>query len=370
MKRTIPRFNTKDRPEFHKALNTAVNGYFKEKGIDKHADWNMKFKTVFMVSLYLIPLFAMLGGLVSSTSTAIIMWVLMGFGMSGIGLSVMHDANHGSYSHNPKVNRVLGYILNLVGGYHINWKIQHNVLHHSFTNVEGHDEDIETLIMRQAPGQERKYMHRFQAFYAPFFYGLMTIYWFLSKDFEQLVRYNKMGLLAGQGITYRRALRELVFTKSLYMIVFLLLPIFLTAIPWWHSLLGFLLMQYMSGLILALVFQPAHVIEETSFYIPEEDGSVENNWAIHQLKTTANYARRSRIFSWYVGGLNYQIEHHLFPTICHVHYRNIAPIVKKVAEEYGVPYYEHKTFASALVSHFSLLHRLGTGSYDRDLELA
>ncbi|NNK80194.1 MAG: acyl-CoA desaturase [Flavobacteriales bacterium] len=363
-------FNTKDRPEFYRELNKRVNNYFKEKGISKHANLNMKVKTAFMILLYATPFVLMLSGVVTGLWPILGMWFLMGLGMSGIGLSVMHDANHRSYSNNPKVNNALGFILNFIGGYHVNWKIQHNVLHHSFTNVEGHDEDIETIIMRQAPGQERKKLHRFQAFYAPFFYGLMTFYWLVSKDFEQLVRYDKKGLLAGQQLTYKKALTQVIIYKVLYVAVTLVLPILVVELHWWQTLLGFLMMQYISGLILALVFQPAHVINETKFYTPDDNGSVENNWAIHQLLTTANFAKGNRLLSWYVGGLNYQIEHHLFPNICHVHYRNIAPIVKNTAEEYGIPYHEHKTFTAALKSHFTLLHRLGTGRYDKQLAAA
>jgi linoleoyl-CoA desaturase len=131
--------------------------------------------------------------------------------------------------------------------------------------------------------------------------------------------------------------------------------------------MGFLLMQFISGLILALIFQPAHVIEETAFFTPDENGSVENNWAIHQLKTTANFANKSGWFSWYVGGLNFQIEHHLFPNICHIHYKKISKIVEQTAKDFNIPYYQHRTFYDALKSHFTLLHELGTGAYDRKI---
>jgi linoleoyl-CoA desaturase len=360
------RFNRKDRPEFYKALNTRVNAYFKDNNISKHADANMKFKTAFMLALYLVPLAAICLGWVSGVWPVMGMWAIMGFGMSGIGLSVMHDANHRSYSSNPTVNKVVGSVINLVGGYPANWRMQHNVLHHSFTNIEHHDEDFDTPALRCTPNQERKYLHRFQAFYASFLYGLMTIYWYVGKDFVQIVKYNKMGLLAGQNLTYRKAMIQIVLLKIFYGGVFIALPMITSDVLWWQSLLGWGLMQYISGIILALVFQPAHVIEETQFYEVDETGSVENHWAIHQLKTTSNFAKKNRVLSWYVGGLNYQVEHHLFPSICHVHYRNIAPIVKATALEYGIPYYEHPTFYAALRSHFSLLHRLGTGIYDKE----
>ena len=367
MKVSAVKFNTHDQSEFYKELRVKVNNYFKENNISKHANLNMKFKTVFMVCLYFVPFVLMITGVVSSLWPVMMMWVLMGFGMSGIGLSVMHDANHGSYSKNKKINNALGYLVNFLGAYHINWKIQHNVLHHSFTNVDGHDEDISNAVLRFSPNQKRKGIYRFQAFYAPFFYGIMTIYWFVSKDFESLRRYNKKNLLAGQGLTLKKAVAQVVFNKVWYLLLTVIAPIVMIDLPWYQILVGFVLMHFICGLGLSLIFQPAHVIGETEFYETSDNGSIDNNWAIHQLKTTANFANGSVLFSWFIGGLNYQIEHHLFPNICHVHYRRISGIVKETAREFSVPYYQHKTFFGALKSHFTLLNQLGTGKYDRNL---
>ncbi len=364
------KFNREDNPEFFKVLNQRVNKYFKDRNLSKHANLGMVIKTVVMLALYLMPVILMLTGVVTGLWPVIGMWVIMGFGMSGIGLSVMHDANHRAYSQDPRINKLVGNVLNLIGGYPANWRIQHNVLHHSFTNIEEHDEDFETPALRCSPNQDRKAIHRFQAFYAPVIYGLMTIYWLISKDFEQLLRYDKMELLAGQKLSYKKALGQVIFNKLLYVALFIALPLIFIDLPWWQVLLGFLLMHYISGVILALVFQPAHVLEETNFYKVDDTGSVENGWAIHQLRTTSNFANSNRPLSWYVGGLNYQIEHHLFPSICHVHYRNLAPIVRSTAKEFGIPYYEHKTFYKALKSHFTHLHRMGSGRYDGEVSVA
>lgn len=358
------KFNNQDQPDFLKELRTKVNTYFQDNNISRYANFNMKFKTVFMLSLYFVPYILMLTGIVSGTWPVIGMWTLMGLGMSGIGLSIMHDANHKSYSRKEWVNSSLGFLLNFIGGYHVNWKIQHNVLHHSFTNVEGFDEDINAFIMRFSPEQPRKSFHKFQIIYAPILYGLMSIYWFVSKDFAQIIRYEKKDLLRTQHKNLRGAMIEIIIHKTWYTVLFLVLPLIFIAIPWWQIVLGFLLMHYITGLALALIFQPAHVIEETEFYTPDENVSVENSWAVHQLRTTANFARRSFLFSWFIGGLNFQIEHHLFPNICHIHYKKISKIVKETALEFNLPYHEHKTFVGALKSHFTLLHRLGTGKYD------
>ncbi|WP_339607779.1 acyl-CoA desaturase [uncultured Roseivirga sp.] len=364
------KFNTQDRPEFVTELRKNVNGYFKENNISKQANTTMKVKTAFMICLYFIPLAILLSGTVNTFWPMMGIWFLMSMGMSGIGLSVMHDANHGAYSNKKTVNQFFGFLVNFLGAYHINWKIQHNVLHHSFTNVEGYDEDFENPVMRLSPSQPRKKGYKFQAFYAPFVYGLLTLNWLFSKDFKQLIDYNKKNLLVGQGLTLSKAIWRLSFYKVGYIVLTVVLPILIVDLPWWQVMLGFLMMQFISGLILALIFQPAHVIEETDFFTPNSEGSMENNWAIHQLRTTANFANGSRWFSWYVGGLNYQIEHHLFPNICHVHYRNISKIVKQTAEKYDIPYYQHRTFYDALKSHFSLLHDLGTGKYDQKLAKA
>lgn len=361
------KFNLKDRPEFFRTLRKRVNQHFKERNISKHANLNMVIKTIFMMALYVTPLALMLTGVVNTFGGTVVMWLLMGFGMAGIGLSVMHDANHGSYSSNPVVNRILGWVLNFIGGYHVNWRIQHNVLHHSYTNVHEHDEDIAKPVMRFSPNQQQKKIYKYQIFYAPFLYGFMTIYWVLIKDIEQSIRYSQRNLLEGQGVSLPIALLAVLFHKAWYFFVLLVLPLQLIALPVWQILLGFFLMHFICGLILACIFQPAHVLEETEFFATDDNGSVENNWAIHQLRTTSNFANKNKWFSWYVGGLNFQIEHHLFPNICHVHYRDIAPIVKTTAKEFGVPYHEHETFYGALKSHFSHLHQLGTGEYDRKL---
>ncbi len=359
------KFNTQDKPEFVQELRKRVSGYFKENKISRHANGQMKVKTAFMILLYFTPLVLMLTTVVSSFWGVMLMWTLMSLGMSGIGLSIMHDANHGSYSKNQKVNNALGFLLNFLGAYHVNWKIQHNVLHHSFTNVTEMDEDITNPVIRMSPNQKRKWANRFQAFYAPLFYGIMTLYWLVAKDIDQVFRYNRKNLLKTQGLSFKKALTHITFHKTWYLILTLVLPILIVDLPWWQITLGFVFMQFGSGLFLALIFQPAHVIEETDFFTPATSGTMENNWAIHQLRTTSNFANKSRWFSWFVGGLNYQIEHHLFPNICHIHYRGISQIVKDTAKEFEVPYYQHKTFYDALKSHFSLLHKLGTGSYDR-----
>jgi len=362
------KFNNKDRPEFYKELNRRVNIYFKEKNLSKHANLDMKIKTVFMISLYFIPLFILLSGTLTTFWPIFVAYMTMSLGMTGIGLAIMHDANHGSYSSNRKVNHALGYLINLIGGYHVTWKIQHNVLHHTFTNIHEHDEDLDQNVMRFSPNQKRKAIFKYQAYYCTLFYGLLSIFRFAVKDLQQLLRYNRMGLLKDQGLSFHARLVELILVKSFYITVTLIIPMVILPIAGWQVFLSFFIMHYISGLIFAYVFQPAHILEEVDFYKVDKKGSIENNWAIHEMRTTSNYANGSTFFAWFIGGLNHQVEHHLFPHICHVHYKKISKIVKATAEQYNIPYHSHKTFLGAVISHLTLMNQLGTGEYDRKLK--
>lgn len=357
----IPR--PEDQTDFFKVLRVRVEDYFKQTNQSKQANLPMYIKTGVMLALYFVPLMLMLAGVITEVGTMMLMWVIMAMGIAGIGFSVMHDANHGAYSSNKQLNQALGFLLNFLGGYHINWRIQHNVLHHTYPNIAGHDDDIhKPLIFRMSPDQPYKPSYRFQAYYAVFFYGLMSIYWVMVKDFEQVVDYGKRGLLKRENLSLSQALTQMTFHKVWYFVLVLVLPMIVLPIAWYWVIAGFLLMLVLSGLMLSLVFQCAHVLEETHFTVPNEEGRIESNWAVHQLRTTANFAENSVLFSWFIGGLNFQIEHHLFPHICHIHYPRLAPIVKATAAEYGIPYHQHRTFTSALKSHFMQLNRLGKGS--------
>jgi linoleoyl-CoA desaturase len=248
----------------------------------------------------------------------------------------------------------------MVGGNAFNWKVQHNVLHHTYTNIHDVDEDISPRgILRMTPHGDWKSIHQFQHLYAWFFYGLMTLVWVLVKDFVRLARYQKDGLVKNQKTSLAKELTILLMTKALYIGYILVLPMVLLDITFLQWFIGFLTMHYVAGFILAVIFQPAHVIDGTEYPMPDNEGKMENSWAIHQLLTTTNFANKSRIFSWYVGGLNFQIEHHLFPNVCHVHYRKISPIVRKTAEEFGLPYKNEPTFIGALIGHGKLLKELG-----------
>ena len=263
------RFNTKDKPEFYKVLRKRVNGYFKENNISKFANARMKWKTAIILIAFFTPLVLLLAGLVPNPYIQVLLWIFMGIGMAGVGLTIMHDANHGSYSKNQMVNKLLGMTINFAGGYALNWKIQHNVLHHTYTNISDMDQDIDTgKLMRFSPRQPHFKFQKFQIIYAWFFYGLMTFYWVVAKDFIQIASFKKDELLKAQGKTLGMALLEIFAVKIVYLFIFAFLPLYFMDISFGFWFLCFFSKHFVAGLILALVFQPAHVIEDTEFPEP------------------------------------------------------------------------------------------------------
>lgn len=359
MKHKAIKFSKSSDVDFVNTLKARVQSYFEEKHIERYGDQRMIYKTIFMFLLYLIPYGLLLSGAISSVGVVLILWAIMGLGKAGIGLAVMHDANHGAYSKNRTLNKIMGYSMNFLGGNATLWKIQHNVLHHSFTNIDGLDEDIQPAgILRFSPHSRRRKIHRFQHFYAWFFYGLMTLSWITSKEFIQLYRYRKNDRIKTFG-SFNKILRGLIGWKILYYIFIFALPIIAIPVAWYWVLAGIFIMHFITGFILGIIFQPAHVMPSSEYPMPGDSGTIENNWAVHQLLTTTNFSPKSKIFSWYIGGLNYQIEHHLFPTICHIHYKKISNIVRTTAEDFGLPYHSKKTFVHALIDHQKMLFKLG-----------
>ena len=354
-----PRYHKGKLADFYPTLRARVNDYFTERNLSHHANAAMIVKTVVLLLVYFIPYVVMLAGWVTNPWIVIGLWGIMGLGMAGLGMSVMHDANHGAYSRYKWVNNVMGSLLNILGGNAAFWKIQHNVLHHTYTNVEGTDEDIAAPgVLRFSPHAKRRGIHRFQHLYAWFLYGMMTLPWFTSKELSQLFRYRKMGLIKS-GKPWRNLLIQSIVWKLVYYTYAIILPLLFIPAPWWVILIGFALMHYVAGFLLGMIFQTAHVMPTSEFPQPDEAGTLENNWAVHQLLTTTNYAPKSRIMSWYVGGLNFQIEHHLFPNICHIHYKKISRIVAETAQEFGLPYHSQRNFFQAVREHARMLYVLG-----------
>ncbi len=335
--------------EFFVTLNRRVNDYFSTAQLSRKGSWQTLIKTALMLLLYLGPFAAILTNSLNGWGL-LISSILMGVGMAGMGMAVMHDAAHSATSNRGWLNRLTSRSIYLLGSNRLNWKLQHNHYHHNFTNVIGVDEDIGgRSVLRFSPHLPHKKIHRFQHIYAFPLYGLLTISK-LVKDFFQLRRYS----------TNNGEMFNLCFTKAAYLVVVLGLPLLMTDLSWWQVIFGFTLMHLVGGFIMAIVFQLAHLVEAVEQPLPNSAGAIESDWAIHQLKTTANFSTDNYWLTWFVGGLNFQVEHHLFPAVSHVHYAAIAPIVQRTAVEFGVPYHRYESMAAAVRSHRRLLRKLGS----------
>ncbi|HTB31857.1 MAG TPA: acyl-CoA desaturase [Bacteroidia bacterium] len=343
---------------FASTLRKNVNEYFKEKGISTKGNFNLALQTFSMISLYLAP-FILLLTLPVTWWVGFLLTVVMGIGVAGVGMCVMHDAVHGSFSKKEWLNKLLGGTMYLLGGSVFNWKMQHNVLHHTYTNINGGDGDIGARWpLRLSDNLPVLKIHKYQYIHAFFFYGLMTITKIVN-DFIQLAGYNKAGMTRKYKINTTKEYFKMAAYKLAYLFVLIGLPIIFTHFTWWQVLIGFFMMHWVAGCILSTIFQMAHIVEGADQPLPDANGVINHDWTVHELLTTSDFARNNWFVNWYIGGLNFQIEHHLFPYISHVHYRKLAPIVERTAHEFGFDYNLKPSFVNAFRSHIRRLKELG-----------
>lgn len=350
-------FAAHDCDRFVEEVKFKVASYFEDNHLDIKANAGMVVKTIVMVSALVLPYLAIM--LLPISPLAMLgCCAIMGVAMAGIGFSVSHDALHGAYSHNPRVNAAIGFTFDLLGASGYMWKITHNVIHHTYTNIHGIDEDLEvTPLLRLSPVAKHHPWQRFQHLYAPIAYSMSTINWVFVKDFDLFSRKNLGPYLDKKHPRAQYAV--LVFSKLFSLTWMLALPLLLLPVAWWQVIIGFLTMHLIGGTILGVIFQLAHVVEQTQHPVPDSLGRMPNGWLVHEMITTANFCVGNKLLTWYCGGLNHQIEHHLFPKTCSVHYPAISPIVRAVAEKHGVPYHLNPTFTGAFASHLKMLRRLG-----------
>lgn len=312
-----------------------------------------------MISLFSVPLLILCTGVVTSKWMLFSLYITSGLGMAGIGMGVMHDAIHGSYSKRKKVNTILGYTFNLIGANATVWKIQHNVLHHTYTNIDQADDDINApFFLRFSPHAKHYWVHQFQHIYIWFFYSISTISWITTKDFVRLKRYRDMGFLNKKN-EYNKELAIMIVWKLLYYTYALILPMIMIPLSWGIILLAFISMHLVTGLLVSVVFQIAHIMPATEFPKPNGQGMMKDDWYGHQFATTSNFSPNNKLLFWLIGGLNYQVEHHVLPDVCHVHYKKLTKIVSDTAQEFGIPYHVKKSFAHAIIDHTKMLRTLG-----------
>lgn len=358
----IPRYIGTDATtkSFAATLRAQVHAHFQQQGIGFKADRRIAVKVVLMLALFLAPLVVIVA-LSPPAWLAVLLYVAMGVGMAGVGMGVMHDALHGATSPHAWVNQWLGGTMYLLGSDAHTWKLQHNGAHHTHTNVDEVDQDIDPPeLLRFSEHAPLWRVHRWQHVYAFFFYGLLTIVK-LGNDFFSLAKARRTQHLRKEKYNYPLAFMAMVVVKAAHVALFIGLPLWLTPLLWWQVLIGFVLMHFTCGVILGTVFQLAHVVEGAEQPLPDANGVIATEWVVHELRTTADFAPGNRFITWFTGGLNYQIEHHLFPYISHIHYPAIAPIVARVTEEHGLPYNVKRTTRQAIRSHVRRLRQLGRG---------
>ena len=343
--------------EFIREVKAGVAAYFDDSGISPKADWTMWTKT----AVLLVMVFGSYAAIMSnrlSPWAMLAFCVVMGVGMAGVGFGISHDALHGAYSSNSKVNRALGLTFDVLGANSYMWKLTHNVIHHTYTNIEGVDEDIDYApFLRLSPHAKYGPQHRFQHLYGFATYCFATLFWVFVKDYKYFLK-RDLGPYKNKRHP-RSEVAILIAGKLVHYTWMIVLPLLFLHVTWWQFLIGFLTVHLTAGLILGVVFQLAHVVEGTDYPLPDSTGAMEHTWLVHEMITTANFAPGNKLVGWFVGGLNYQIEHHLFPKVCSIHYPALSRIVRRTAEAHGVPYNEQPTLRQAIRSHYRMLKLLG-----------
>lgn len=279
--------------------------------------------------------------------------VSMGFAMAGIGFNVQHDGSHGAYAAKGPANGLAAASLDFIGASSYVWAWKHNVFHHSNPNRVELDADIDIQpFCRLAPDQAQHPWQRFQHIYIWFLYSLLAMKW-LFDDFRDIAN----GTIGGQHFPRPRGwkLAQFIAGKAFFIGWSMVLPMMLHPVA--NVAAAWITASVSISLVMAMVFQMAHVVELASF-APRGDAAT-MRWAEHQVAATADFAQGNALVTWYTGGLNYQLEHHLFPKICHMHLPALAPIVKATCEEFGVPYRTYPTVTAALVSHVRWLRTMG-----------
>jgi linoleoyl-CoA desaturase len=341
---------------FSAELHSRVEAYFTSAGLRKRDLPRMYFKTFVVLAWCALSYIGLL-----HTSTfwmAGLLSVSLGLSMAAIGFNVQHDGNHGAYSRRESVNQLMARSLDLLGGSAYFWRFKHNIAHHTHTNISGQDDDISLGVLgRLSPHDPWRSGYRFQHFYVWALYALLALEWQTTGEFRNLISKRRIGRTR---VPFPCRAEHALFWvgKVVFFGLAFALPLATHSIS---AVVGcYLISTVTLGLTLAVVFQLAHCVEEARFTeAPSADDMVAREWTAHQVESTVNFAPGGRLVTWFVGGLNYQIEHHLFPRVCHLHYPALAPIVAQVCREYHVQYFSHPTMRAALRSHFRWLRAMG-----------
>jgi len=336
-----------------------VDAHFEKTGRSKRDAPGMYFKTATILTTFFGCYFLLLF-FITSPWLIIPIAIVMGLALAAIGFNIQHDGSHRAYSKYNAVNKMMALTLDLMGGSSYLWDWKHNSIHHTFTNVHGEDDDINLgFLARLSPEQKRFWFHRFQGIYLWILYGFLAIKWHFVDDFYQIA----VGRIGGHKIPRPKGKELLIFISGKVAFFSMAFVIPLLMHPWWAVLGVYAIAAFVSGVVLSVVFQLAHCVEGAAFPVPVQHATgrakLPTDWAEHQVQTTADFSRHNKLLTWFVGGLNFQIEHHLFHKISHVHYGELSKVVEQTCVEYGLKYHHHRTFFSALAAHYRWLRAMG-----------
>jgi linoleoyl-CoA desaturase len=348
-----PKFS--GRSDFQRELRRRIDAFFEQPGRRRRDSPQIYAKSILILALF-FGLYVLLVFVAQTWWQALPLALLLGLVTAGIGLNIQHDGGHQAASDRPWVNKLMAMTLDLIGGSSYVWRHRHNVLHHTYVNLTGHDTDVDIgALGRVTPYQKRRWFHRWQHYYMWLLYGLMAIRWQLFGDYLNVIK----GRIDNHPIPRPKGWELVIFLGGKLMFLVLALGVPMIFHPWWVVLIFYGVVGMVTGVTLSVVFQLAHTVEEVNFIEPPESDEIDNAWAIHQVESTVDFARASRTAAWLLGGLNYQIEHHLFTRICHINYPAISKIVEQTCHDFGVGYHEHRTFWSGVASHFRWLRHMG-----------
>jgi len=344
---------------FQDELRRRADEYFQSTGQSRRDCWRMYLKTAILLAWFAAS-YVLLVFVARTPWQALPLALLLALAAAGIGFNIQHDGGHKAYSNRPWVNRLMAMTLDVIGGSSHVWRWKHAVIHHTYVNITGLDTDIDVGILgRLTPHQKRRALHRWQHLYLWPLYGLLAVKWHLRDDFQNVLT----GRIGPHTFPRPRGWDLVVFIAGKGVFLALAFGIPLLVHPLWVVLLYYAVVAVMLGMVISVVFQLAHCVEEAAFPLPREDtGRMEDPWAVHQVKATADFAPRSRILTWYLGGLNFQTEHHLFATTCHLAYPALAKLVEETCRDFGVRYAVHPSLLGAVASHFRWLRRMGLPS--------
>lgn len=347
-----PVFKGSTKDHFLAEVREKVDDYFVKSDLSKTATLLLHTKGFFLaLSLVILWSCLMKGWL--PFIPPLFFWMLLGVNQGLLAMNVGHDALHGSYSSSPRLNQLLGYLsYDLVGLSSWVWKKTHNQEHHTFTNIAGHDPDInKPTLLRLSPHGPLYPIHRYQHYYIWFLYALVGLNWVLYADYADVWKEkNKIS---------RSELALFFLFKGINLTLLIILPLLYSPMGWKEIALGYFLMQCAGGFTVSIIFQLAHIVEDVAFPLPNQEGVIPECWGVHEMETTANFARKSPFVTHLFGGLNFQIEHHLMPKISHAHYSKISSIVQETAAKYKLPYHEQHSLFSAIASHYRTLKKFG-----------